>query len=155
MPKLVDHRRASGDQAITDPVVALQVQLIIGLNRDKPHVLPLDCLGDRLRVDKVVLVRLYKGLHKLTYDQADIVAMLPQCASKKMRSGTGLQSDQRYLHLRGEGEELFPSELFPREHLAGRAECRTARLKKDLRICAVPIIRVASYKREILQYEVK
>jgi hypothetical protein len=33
--------------------------------------------------------------------------------------------------------------------------CRTARLKKDLRIGAVPIICVASYKRKILQYEVK
>ena len=43
-PKLIDHRRASADQAITDPVDTLQVQLIIGLKRDRMHVLPPDGL---------------------------------------------------------------------------------------------------------------
>ena len=46
-PKLIDHRRAPADQAIPDTVDTLQVQLIIGLDRDKTHVLPLDSLRDR------------------------------------------------------------------------------------------------------------
>ena len=41
-PEPIDHRRVPADQAITDPVDTLQVQLIIGLNWDKTHVLPLD-----------------------------------------------------------------------------------------------------------------
>ena len=67
---------------------ALEVQLIIGLDRDKAHVLPLDCLGDRLCIDEVVLVRLHERLYKLPCDQPDIVALLSQCTSKKMRSST-------------------------------------------------------------------
>jgi hypothetical protein len=41
-PKLIDHRSASADPAIMDPVDTLEVQLIIGLDWDKTHVLPLD-----------------------------------------------------------------------------------------------------------------
>jgi hypothetical protein len=32
----------------------LQIQLITRLDRDKAHVLPLDCFGDRLRVDRLI-----------------------------------------------------------------------------------------------------
>jgi hypothetical protein len=67
-PKLIDHRRAPADQAITDPVDTLQVQLIISLDRDKTHVLPLDGLRDRFCIDEVVLVRLHEWLYKLSWD---------------------------------------------------------------------------------------
>jgi hypothetical protein len=43
-PEPIDHRRVPADQAITDPVDTLQVQLIIGLKRDRMHVLPPDGL---------------------------------------------------------------------------------------------------------------
>jgi hypothetical protein len=100
-PKLVDHRRAPGDQAITDPMDALQVQLIISLDRDKAHVLAFNCFRDGLGIDEVILVRLHEGFYKLGCNQPDIVALLPQCTSEKVRSRAGLQPDQRCLHVRG------------------------------------------------------
>src|ERR1700712_5853727 len=75
-PKLVDDRRAPADRAVTHAVDTLQVQLVIGLNRDKAHVLPFDGLSDRLCIDEVVLVRLHEWLYKLSGDQPDIMALL-------------------------------------------------------------------------------
>jgi hypothetical protein len=49
----------------------MEVQLIIGLDRGKAHVLPPHCLSDRPCIDEVVLVRLHKRLHKLPRDQPD------------------------------------------------------------------------------------
>ena len=59
----------------------LKVQLIIRLNRNKAHVLAFDGLGDGLRIDEIVLVRLHEGLHKLSCDQTNIVPLLPQRTS--------------------------------------------------------------------------
>jgi hypothetical protein len=72
-PKLAHHRCASGDQAITDPVDSLRVWLIICLDRDKTHVLPL--YG--LRIDKVVLVGFHKRLDELGCHQPNIMALPP------------------------------------------------------------------------------
>jgi hypothetical protein len=82
-PKLIDHRRAPTDQAITDPVDALQVQLIVSLDWDKAHVLPLDGLRDRLRIDEVILVRLHEWPYKLGWDKPDIMALLAKARPRK------------------------------------------------------------------------
>jgi hypothetical protein len=73
---MVDHRRSTSDQPITNTMDRLQVQLIIRLDRNKTHVLALDGLGDRLRIDEVVLVRLHKRLHELSCDQPHVMALL-------------------------------------------------------------------------------
>ena len=59
--QLVDHRRTTRDQPVLKTMDRLQIQLVIGLDRDKAHVPALDGLSDRLRVDDVVLVRLHEG----------------------------------------------------------------------------------------------
>jgi hypothetical protein len=43
----------------------LQIELVIGLVRDEAHVLAFHGFGDRLCIHQVVLVGLYKWLHKL------------------------------------------------------------------------------------------
>jgi hypothetical protein len=48
-------------------VQRLQVQLVIGLDRNEPHVVPIDRFGNRLGIEEVVLVRLHKGLHELCF----------------------------------------------------------------------------------------
>jgi hypothetical protein len=50
------------------------------------------------------------------------MALLPQRASEKMRSGTCFQPDQRCLHVCGVGQQLPLRELLPHQHLAGRAK---------------------------------
>src|SRR6202030_3535570 len=122
-PNLVDDRRAPGDQAVTHAVDILQVQLVIGLNRDKAHVLPFDGLSDRLCIDEVVLVRLHEWLYKLSWDQPDIMALFAQCASEKMSPRAGLQSNQRCPDVRGIYQKLLPVKLLPHKHLARSAEC--------------------------------
>jgi hypothetical protein len=72
----------------------LQIQLVIRLDRYKVHVLTLDGFCDGLRIDEVVLVGLHEGLHKLRFDQPDLVSLLPQCSAKEVRPGTGFQADQ-------------------------------------------------------------
>ena len=44
---LVDHRSSSSHQPVTHSVQRLQVELIIGLDRDEVHVLPSYCFRDR------------------------------------------------------------------------------------------------------------
>ncbi len=46
-----------------------QIELVIGLDRHKAHVLPRDRLGDSFGVEKVVLVRLEKGFYELRRNQ--------------------------------------------------------------------------------------
>ena len=55
----------------------LEIELVIGLDRDETHVLAFDGFGNRFCVDEVVLVRLHERLYKLSRDQPDIVALLP------------------------------------------------------------------------------
>jgi hypothetical protein len=84
----------------------LQVQLIVRLDRNKPHVLPLHGFSDRFGIHEVVLVRLHEWLHKLRRDQSNVVALLPQCPSEEVRSRTGFQADQRSLHVRCVRQQL-------------------------------------------------
>src|ERR1035441_8682299 len=65
---LVDHRRTALSQPVAHPVESLQVELFVGLDGNKPHVLPRNRFGDGLRVEKVVLVRLEKWLYELRRD---------------------------------------------------------------------------------------
>jgi hypothetical protein len=58
---LVDGRSAPRDQPVTDPMHRLQIKLIVGLDRDKAHVLTVDRLGNGFGVNEVVLVRLTNG----------------------------------------------------------------------------------------------
>ncbi len=75
----------------------LQVQLVVGFDRNKAHVLAFNRLSDGLGIHEVVLVRLHKGLHELGCDQPNIVALLAQCPTQEMSPGASLQADQRSL----------------------------------------------------------
>src|SRR5450631_2073866 len=72
---------------------------------------------------KSFLLDFTNALHKLGCDQPHIMALLPQRASQKMRSGTCLHPDQRRLHVRGVRQQLPLGELLPHQHLAGCAKC--------------------------------
>jgi hypothetical protein len=98
---------------------SLQIELVIGLDRDKAHVLALHGFGDCLCVHKVVLVGLYERLHKLRCYQPYIMALLPQRASEKVCSGTCLQPDQRHLQVCGVCQQLPLREFLARQHLSG------------------------------------
>ena len=64
----------------------LQIELVIGLDRDEPHVLALYGLGDSLRVHEIVLVGLHKRLHELRRDQPHLVTLLLQGSTEKVGS---------------------------------------------------------------------
>ncbi len=67
----------------------LQVQLVIGLDRHKTHVLAFDSLGDGFGINEVVLVD--ERLYKLTWNQLHVVALLAQSTAEEMSSGAGFQ----------------------------------------------------------------
>ena len=71
----------------------LQVQLVISLDRHKPHVLTLDRFGDGLGVHEVVLVGLHKWLHELGRDQPHVVTLIPQRLTEEVCSRTRLEAD--------------------------------------------------------------
>src|ERR1019366_2745839 len=71
--QLVDDRGSSCDQAITHTMQCLQIELVIGLDRHKSHVLAIHCLGNRFCIKEVVLVRLHKWLHELSRDERHVM----------------------------------------------------------------------------------
>src|SRR6202795_3153811 len=73
-------------------------------------------------IEEVVLVGLHKRLHKLSRNQLHIVALSTQSTTKKVRSGTCLQADQRGLQIRCENNQLPLGELLLQQHLAVIAE---------------------------------
>jgi len=56
MPDLVDDGSAPGDQPIPNTMDRLQVQLVFGLDRDKPHVLTFDDFSDSLGINEVCML---------------------------------------------------------------------------------------------------
>jgi hypothetical protein len=57
--------------AVRQAMESLKVELVIGLDRNKAHVLA----SDRFSIQEVVLVRLHERLHELSWDEPDIVAL--------------------------------------------------------------------------------
>ena len=95
------------NKPITNPGPRLEVELVVGLDRDKAHVLALDSLSNRFRIDKIVLVGLHKWLHELRCDQPHIVTLIAQRPAEEVRSRARLEANQRGLHVRRECEKLL------------------------------------------------
>jgi hypothetical protein len=74
---LVDHCSATTHPALAHPMQGLQIQLVVRLDRNEAHTWPSHGLGDRFRIDIVVLVRLHVRLHILSRHQAHVVPLLP------------------------------------------------------------------------------
>jgi len=110
--QLVDDGRSSCDETIPDAMKSLQIQLVVCLDRNEAHVLPVDNFSNRLGIKKVVLVGLHKWLHELSWDQLDIVALLLQRAPKEVSPRTCLHPDQRDLYVGCEGNKLLLVNFF-------------------------------------------
>ena len=95
-----------------------EAELIIGLDRDEPHVVPIDCLGNRFGIKEVVLVGLYERLHELSWNQLHVMTLCPQRTAQEMRTRACLHPDQQCLQIRSKGDELLPGELLLQQHLA-------------------------------------
>ena len=87
---------------------SLQVELVVGLDRNEAHVLPVDSFGDRFRIEEVVLVGLHERLYELGWNQLHVMALFSQGAAEKVSTRTCLHPDQGSLHVGGEGDELLP-----------------------------------------------
>src|SRR5277367_4058322 len=120
--QLVDHRRSSCDQAVAHTMQRLQIELVICLDRDETHVLSIDSLRDSFCIKEVVLVGLHKWPHELSRNELHVMALFTQSTTKKVRSGTCLQADQRGLQVRCENNQLPLGELLLQQHLAVIAE---------------------------------
>jgi hypothetical protein len=87
-------RGATLHQSITHPVRGLHIELLLGLDRHKAHVLFAHAFGDGLGIEEVVLVGLAIRLHKLSRDESHLVTLLAQGGPQEVRSRTGFQTDQ-------------------------------------------------------------
>ena len=72
---LVDHRSSSRHQPIPHAMQGLQVELIVRLDRNEAHVLPIYSFSNRFGIEEVVLVGLHIRLHELSRDQLHVVAL--------------------------------------------------------------------------------
>src|ERR1700733_7167130 len=99
----------------------LQIELVVGLDRNEPHVLSTDRFRDGFGINEVVLVRLHERLHELRRNQPYVVTLLSQNTPQKVRSRTGFQTDQGGRHVRGENNQLPLRELLPSQYPAGLA----------------------------------
>ena len=82
----------------------LHIELLLGLDRHKAHVLFGYRFGDRFRIEKVVLVRFAVRLHELGGDEPHLVTLFSEYGSHKVCSGTRLQADQRGRQIRRIGQ---------------------------------------------------
>jgi hypothetical protein len=99
-------------------VQRLQVELVVGLDRNKAHVLAVHRLSDGLGIQKVVLVRLHKGLDELGRDELHIVALCSQRTTQEVGPAACLHPDERSLQVRCERDQLSLRELLLQQHLA-------------------------------------
>ena len=83
---MVDDGGSTGDEAITHTMHRLQVELVVGLDRNEAHVLPIDSFGDRFRIEEVVLVRLQLRLYELARDESHVVSLAAQGCADEMCS---------------------------------------------------------------------
>jgi len=79
---LVDHRGAVVNEPITDAMQCLKIELFLVLDRHAAHARAVDRFGDRQRIIEVVLVRFHEGANKLGWDDAHIMTVRDQRASK-------------------------------------------------------------------------
>ena len=96
----------------------LQIKLVVRLDRNETHVLPVYSFGDRFGIEEVVLVGLHKWLHELGWDQLHVMALFSQHTSEEVRPRTRLHPDQGSLHVGGKSDQLLLGELLPQQHLA-------------------------------------
>src|SRR5271163_4571852 len=101
------------------------VQLFVGhyTRLAYKHVLSIDSLRDSFCIKEVVLVGLHKWPHELSRNELHVMALFTQSTTKKVRSGTCLQADQRGLQVRCESNQLPLGKLLLQQHLAVIAEC--------------------------------
>ena len=135
---LVDHRGAAHHPPLAHPVQRLQVQLVIGLDRNKPHRGPGYSLGTRFGVNVVVLVRLQVRLYILCRHQTHIVPLFPQGAAQKMRSSAGLHADQAHAKVRCKAQQLSPRALLANHDFTPRVDTHKVSFLDRYRWCESP-----------------
>ena|ERR1700674_2489134 len=95
---------------------SLQVELIVGLDRNEAHILPIDSFGDRFSINEVVLVRLHERLYELSWNQLHIMALFSQGTAKEVSTRTCLHPDQGSLQVGGKPDQLLLGELLPQQY---------------------------------------
>ena len=98
-------------QPLTHSVHALQIELVLGLDWHKAHVVAGDGFGDRLRIQIVVLVRLAERLHKLPGNQPHLMPLTANNPGQTVRTAACLHADQRACQLGGVNQKRLAREL--------------------------------------------
>ncbi len=63
--QLVDYGRSASEKPVAHTMHRLKIKLVVRLDRNETHVLPVYCLGDGFGIEEVVLVRLDDRLNAL------------------------------------------------------------------------------------------
>ena len=92
---LIDDLRTVMHQSLPHPMQALQIQLVVGLDGNKPHIVARNRFSDGFAIQVVVLVRLTIRLHELPGNQPNLMPLFAYDPSQVMRSAAGLHADQR------------------------------------------------------------
>jgi len=88
-------------QPVAYTMERLKINLVLGFDGNKAHVLSRHRLGDGFRVEEVVLVRLHVRLHELGRDQSHVVALAAQSRADEVCSRA---ANQRALQVGGVGQ---------------------------------------------------
>ena len=117
-PDCIDHRGLLTDEQLARAVQHQAALLLGGLGRYKPHVGPGDCLANRLRVSRIVLLPLDVGLHIGRRDQPHGVTQCLELARPVVRRGAGFDTDQTWRQLLEERQDIATLQLPANDHLA-------------------------------------
>ena len=83
--QLVDYGCSTGDKPVAHTMHRLEIKLVVRLDRNETHVLPVYRLGNGFGIEEVVLVRLHEWLHELGRNQLHVMALFAQHTSKEVR----------------------------------------------------------------------
>src|SRR6185437_11953870 len=109
--KLIDDAGSSLNEAISDTMNRLQIELIGSLDGYEPHCRTLNSFGDCLSVDVIVLLRFHKRSYELCRDKPQIMA-IRNCFSRDMVSAAArLHANETRRSVRQKSEKLGPGKL--------------------------------------------
>ena len=90
---MIDQRCADSNEAGTDPVKGLDIELLLRLQFDKPHRRARCCFCDRLGITIIVLLRLNVRANIFWWHKLGRVALSDQLSPEIMSAATSLHCD--------------------------------------------------------------
>jgi hypothetical protein len=112
--ELINQGGATCHQPFAHPMKRLEIELLRCLQWNEAHGGALHGLGNRFRVNEIILIAFHEGADVLRRHEADVVALRGELATEEVRATAGLHADVARRQRHHKADELQPRESLPR-----------------------------------------